>query len=271
MKVVSLVDNISNDCQIKSQHGLSFYIEANNYKLLFDTGASDLFFENAQKLGVNLADIDYAVISHGHYDHGGGLKRFLTENQTAEVFIKKEAFGNFYSKKASGLEYIGLDRQLESNDRIVFASNRFFINENIELFSGVEGKNLFPPLNKSLYEKRGENAVLDSFLHEQNMIVTENGKRALFAGCAHNGIVNIIEFFEEIKQFSPDYVFAGFHLSSPLGDSEDEYIEKVAKAIGGKNIKFYTCHCTGFKAYEKLKNALGGDIYYLSAGESVIL
>ena len=107
MKIISLVDNISNKKGIGCEHGLSLYIETKEKKILFDTGASDLFLENAQKLGVDINDIDYAVLSHGHYDHGGGLKRFLEVNSTAEVIMKREAFEKYYTLRPNGIREIG--------------------------------------------------------------------------------------------------------------------------------------------------------------------
>ena len=90
MRIVSLIDNISERNDIASEHGLSFYIETANHKILFDLGASTLFSKNAKTLGIDLALVDTVIISHGHYDHGGGLKHFMTINQKAKIYIKKE-------------------------------------------------------------------------------------------------------------------------------------------------------------------------------------
>jgi 7,8-dihydropterin-6-yl-methyl-4-(beta-D-ribofuranosyl)aminobenzene 5'-phosphate synthase len=89
MLVKTLVEDTTRSPLLNSEHGLSIYIETNNKKILFDTGAGNLFLKNARKMGVDIRDIDIAVISHGHYDHGGGLRTFLEENENALViFIK---------------------------------------------------------------------------------------------------------------------------------------------------------------------------------------
>jgi 7,8-dihydropterin-6-yl-methyl-4-(beta-D-ribofuranosyl)aminobenzene 5'-phosphate synthase len=233
MKIVSLMDNVSGKEEIGYEHGLSFYIETGRYKLLFDTGAGDLFWENARKLNIDLKDIDYAVISHGHYDHGGGLRRFLAENSKADVFVKKKAFDKHYSRRPDGdTKDIGLDRELKDNKHLVFTGERFFITTGIELFSNVAERDLYTPSNRNLLVETEEGLIEDMFEHEQNLIVTEKGKRVLFMGCAHNGIVKILNLFSEIKLNKPDYVFGGFHLSSPsAGEYETEYIEQLGKYL----------------------------------------
>ncbi len=94
MLIKTLVENTSLSKDFGSEHGLSLYIETQNHKILFDVGASDLFLQNAKKLDVNIADVDFLAISHGHYDHGGGLKTFLEENTKAEVFLRKRQITN---------------------------------------------------------------------------------------------------------------------------------------------------------------------------------
>ncbi|MDD2234946.1 MAG: MBL fold metallo-hydrolase [Desulfitobacteriaceae bacterium] len=87
MLIKTLVENISISKDFGNEHGLSLYIETKKHKILFDVGASELFLQNAKKLDVNITDVDILVISHGHYDHGGGLKVFLQENSAATVYL----------------------------------------------------------------------------------------------------------------------------------------------------------------------------------------
>ena len=91
MIVKVLSENTSSSEKLGSEHGLSLYIETETHKILFDTGASGLFAENAEKMGVDLTRIDLAVISHGHYDHGGGLKTFLGINNRAKIYLHQMA------------------------------------------------------------------------------------------------------------------------------------------------------------------------------------
>ncbi len=116
MIIKTLVENTSISKEYGSEHGLSLYIETQGQKVLFDVGASGLFLENAKKLDVNIADVDFLVISHGHYDHGGGLGTFLQENTKADVFIHRLAFEKHYALRPNEkLEFIGLEEGLKQD------------------------------------------------------------------------------------------------------------------------------------------------------------
>ena len=112
----------------------------------------------------------------------------------------------------------------------------------------------------------------DTFAHEQNLIIEEDGKTLLVTGCAHNGIINILELFQKIKGRMPDYVIGGFHLSSRSGGNEDsDMIDRIGKYLMATKAKFYTCHCTGIEAYERLKSVMGDNIDYLSTGSEITI
>jgi len=101
MIIKTLVENTALSKNFGSEHGLSLYIEANSRKILFDVGASELFLENAKKLNVDICEVDYLIISHGHYDHGGGLRAFLRENTKAEIFLHRLAFEKYYALRSN--------------------------------------------------------------------------------------------------------------------------------------------------------------------------
>ncbi len=271
MIIKALVENTSISKDFGSEHGLSLYIETRKHKILFDVGASELFLQNAEKLDINIADIDFLVISHGHYDHGGGLRTFLKANTTAEVFLHRQAFEKHYARRPNGeLDFIGLEESLKVNRQLIATSERFIIYKGIQVFSNVIQKEPLARSNNGLLTELNGQMTDDSFAHEQNLIIEEDGKSFLVTGCAHNGIINILEHFKELKGHMPDYVIGGFHLSSRSSENEDfDTVDKISKYLLGTKAKYYTCHCTGIKAYERLKSAMGDRIKYLSTGSEI--
>ncbi len=274
MIITVLSENLTSSDKLGSEHGLSLYIETETHKILFDTGASGLFAENAGKLGIDLAKVDLAVISHGHYDHGGGLKTFLGINSRAKVYLHQRAFETHYANRpASAKAYIGLDEGLLPNERFVFCGNRYMIDEALVLFSGVKAKRLVPSGNTDLFVKDGDAFVPDDFAHEQNLIISENGKTLLIAGCAHNGIINIIDQFKMEKGGQPDYVIGGFHLYNH-GTKQNEapdIVDEIGKFLLETHAQYYTCHCTGIESYTRLKAIMGENIDYISTGEQIAI
>ena len=99
MKIIALMENTAAVPDVLSEHGLSLYLEGKGHRILFDTGQSENFAVNAKRLGVDLAAVDLAILSHGHYDHGGGLKRFLELNQKAPVYLSVYAFEPHFNER----------------------------------------------------------------------------------------------------------------------------------------------------------------------------
>lgn len=269
MIIKALTENTSLSEEYSAEHGLSLYIEIGKHKILFDFGETDLFARNAQKLGVDIADVDIAMLSHGHKDHGGGLETFLELNSKALVYAHTKAFEKQYSIKAEGsIKSIGLDSSLLSSNRFVFTADHYNITEGIEVFSFISGKELMSESNNTLFMESGDDKVVDTFEHEHNLIVTENGKSVLFAGCAHNGIVNIMKRYASLKKGYPEYIIGGFHLFNPNTKKSENpgLVKNIALELKSAKSNYYTCHCTGIESYNLLKSVLGDRIGYISAG-----
>lgn len=258
MYVTVLVENTSFTEGLRAEHGLSLYIEANDKKILFDMGQTELFADNAEKLGIHLADVDVAVLSHGHYDHGGGLSKFLEINKKAPVYLSRYAFGaHFHGPE----RYIGLDAALAQNDRLIYTDDTASIGSGLSLYSCNTCQKSFELGSFGLTLKRGGKFFPDDFRHEQYLLVEENHKRVLFSGCSHKGILDIEEWFR------PDVLVGGFHFSKLPTDGT---LAGYAKYLGRFPTAYYTCHCTGTAQFEFMKSYIG-NLHYLSTGRSVKL
>jgi len=271
VKLTVLSENTSVSESLESEHGLGIYIETTGHHILFDTGAGCIFKRNAEKLGVDLATVDLLVISHGHYDHGGGLRTFLEVNSRAKIFIHKQAFEAHYSKRPEGVASIGLDETLLPNERFVFCGDQAVIDENIEIFSRVKAKRLFPSCNATLLMKHDDDFVSDDFAHEQNLVIQQNGKTMLIAGCAHKGIVNIVDACKDRLGQYPDYFVGGFHLTGQRENQSEtpDVVDAIGEYLASTHSRYFTCHCTGTENYQQLKRTMGEKIQYLSTGDRI--
>ncbi len=261
MKITVLTENTSNNDSLISEHGLSLYIETDNQKILFDMGQTDAFAKNANKLGIDLTLVDVAVLSHGHYDHGGGIKTFLNLNKKAFVYLNKNAFGDHFNGSE---KYIGLDKSLMDEQRLVFVDKYKEIARGISLIS-CNDESLYHPIHPfGLGIKINDSIYPESFLHEQYLIMEEKVNKVVFSGCSHKGVLNIQ------KWLGGDIFIGGFHLSKLNLETEDSNnLISVAEELLSYKTKYYTAHCTGVPQYEFLKNIMGDKLNYLSTGDVI--
>ena len=252
MKVTVLVENTTCRQDVIAQHGLSLFIETKHQKILFDMGQDDTFLQNAESLGIDLSKVDIAILSHGHYDHGGGLETFLRINTAAKVYCHAHAFGMHYNGTQ---KYIGLDQTLRQHPRLILTKGRQKLSENL-LLTDCSDLN-WQSDSWGLNRREGEVFLPDDFQHEQYLEITEEDKRILISGCSHKGIVNIS------RHFQPDILIGGFHLNKL---ERTDKIDEIASELLLADTVYYTGHCTGEKQFDLLCRRMGERLQRISAG-----
>ena len=277
MRIINLVENELGETGCEAAHGLSFYVETENHKLLFDTSPSEVVLRNAQKLGVDLTAVDTVILSHGHYDHSGGIIAFMELNPNAKIYMQHNAGGDYYAYDGEdkGFRYIGIDKKILSLPQVQLLEGDTKIDDELQLFTVDKRAFPLPSTNKRLRELRGVEYKQDEFKHEQNLLLTADGKKILFCGCAHNGILNVMETLERKfgKELLPDLVIGGFHLMKRTEFSEADTAEvtEIPNRLKSFKAHFATCHCTGLPVFNQMKEIMGEQLSYVRSGDEVVV
>ena len=277
MRIVNLIENTEGSPKCAFEHGLSFYIETSNHKMLMDLGQTDNALKNAMALGIDLKLVDVVVLSHGHYDHSGGIIPFSKVNDHATIFIQASANGEFYADDGEAADeryrYIGIDKDILKLSQVKLLKGDHVIDDELELFTIHNRTRELPFTNRRLLIREGSDYKADSFGHEHFLVVRDKGKSVLMSGCAHNGILNILDAYKAKYGNLPDVVISGFHLmvKREYREYELEEVRNIAKELSKYKAIFYTCHCTGIPAFEEMKKIMGNQLKYIHSGDEMIL
>lgn len=272
MKIYVLIENTASGNLI-CEHGLSLLIENKDKKILLDAGSTDKFLENADCMGIDLSDIDFAVLSHGHYDHSGGFDALFEINHNVKVYAKKEAACTYYSGNG-GMHEIGVPREvLAHNDRFIFTDKNAEIDNGIYLI-GHNTENLSAIGQKAkLYKEENTCIVPDDFIHEQSLVFDTQKGLVIFNSCSHAGAANIIREVREYCDNKQIYAYiGGLHMKGKADGKEicafsDDEIDLLCDAVKEEKISMiYTGHCTGLPGLEKMKERLGDTVQALTTG-----
>ena len=259
MKWTVLSDNRTHDNLLDTEHGLSILLETDKHHILLDTGASDIFIHNANRMGIDLSTVDYVFISHGHSDHAGGLRHLLEINKKAKFIVSPDAMsGKFFSKRGN-LHSITAEWPKIDEGRLALIDQTRAIAEDIHVIAHISHKHQIPKGNKNLYvQKPNGDYVHDDFRHELALYVDG----LLFTGCAHSGLMNILA----VCKWPFHTVVGGFHLLD--GQETEENLIALAQRLKASypNTQFYTGHCTGDGVCEIIKSVMGEQLHSFRCG-----
>ncbi len=279
MKITVLIENKTERDDLTAEHGLSFHIAYNGASYLLDAGSSGAFADNAKVLGVDLSAVDTAVLSHGHYDHADGLRRFFAENNSAKLHLMKTASDGYFSLKNNNYHFVGIHQDLCTayGDRFVPVTGITELAPGVTLVPDTMSSGPFASRETHLFRKVSEdNFVPDDFSHEQSLVFETPNGLVVFNSCSHSGIVNIVRGV--LNAFPGNRVCAvvgGFHMMSPGQNAmncTEDYVRAVGDMLADMGVKtIYTGHCTGDAAFSYLRAHLGDRVRYLYTGETIEL
>ncbi|MCR4842032.1 MAG: MBL fold metallo-hydrolase, partial [Eubacterium sp.] len=231
MKIINLIENTEGASGCAAAHGLSFYVETKSHKLLVDLGPSAQTLENAAHLGVDLEAVDTVILSHGHYDHSGGIMPFAGINSKAKIYMQCSATDDYYSDvnaedTEDGYRFIGIDGRIQDLPQVVFVDGDLKIDDELFIFTIDERSHPLPSTNDRLFVKKEGEYIHDDFGHEHFVVVSDEGKNVLLSGCAHNGILSILDAYKDKFGGEPDIAISGFHLMRE-GDYTPEEVAEI--------------------------------------------
>lgn len=272
MKIRFLTENKTTSEGILAEHGLSIHIETGGIRILFDSGASDVFAFNAERMGVDLSEVDLAVVSHGHYDHTGGFPLFCRMNREAPVYIHKNAFRQSHGSSGGRIEeeMCGIrwnDEQKKAMEsRMHLTDGPVYITGDIVITGTIPTAKGFEPSEKFYYRNLDGNPIEDDMSHEQALVIREREGIYLFSGCSHRGVMSAIEAAKEIfPEEKVAMVISGMHLYEADHKSRAEVINGI---LAADVEKVMPVHCTGMEAICELKSMMRDRCVIAQAGDS---
>lgn len=275
MKITVLMENTTSDPRLTAEHGLSLYIEYRGRAFLLDAGSSGDFAANADRLGVSLEPVEACFLSHGHYDHAGGLTAFLDRNPGAPVYAMENAACPYYSGDGEQRHPIGIPRPVLQRlpGRLVPVRELTQCRPGIWLLPhstpGLEAVGAA----KKLYREKNGVIFPDDFSHEMTVVFETSAGLVLCNSCCHGGLEAVLQ--EAAGAFPGRKLCAflgGLHMRGKKNGVEictftPPQLEAVASAAVRYGLEaVYTGHCTGGAAYRQLAALMGNRLHPLTTG-----
>jgi 7,8-dihydropterin-6-yl-methyl-4-(beta-D-ribofuranosyl)aminobenzene 5'-phosphate synthase len=254
-----------------AEHGLSFYIEAEARKILFDTGQNLALSNNARVLGIDLNQIDTVVLSHGHYDHSGGLQSILETNSNFTLYGHPDVFSPKVKKNNEHYKYIGIP--VEKNDILAGGISLKLDRSPVEIAPGVMTsgeialENDFEDVEPMFFLKKDDDVIPDTLADDQALILDTAKGVVVLLGCSHRGVINTLNHVSRLKGKSKIHaILGGLH----LGKASDGKLAKIIDRLRGFDLEMLGVgHCTGPRAFLALANEFKDRVFLNTVGNKV--
>ena len=272
--VTTLVNN-SAPANLQSEHGLSFWIEFEGSHILFDTGQSDIVVKNAKLLNINLASTETIVLSHGHYDHTGGIPAVVKIARKVNIYLHPEALKPKFGRKNNKTKAIGMPDsskqvvlRLASNKKITMTKTPTEVSKGLFVTGSIPRKTSFEDTNSFFFVDENCRKP-DTFPDDQAMFFDSPKGLIVLLGCAHAGVVNTLHYVAKLSGEGRVYaVIGGTHLLN----ASVERIERTIEVLRQYDVqKIGLAHCTGSNAIKKFKNGFSDQCFVCSVGTKILL
>jgi len=272
LKITTLVDNYALfGSGFWAEHGLSFLIEADDGKILFDTGQSkEVIAHNLERLKVDLSDLNHIVLSHGHYDHTGGLMEVARRTENTKILAHPNIFDEKYVKRNNKYKRIGIPFNIDELKN----SYKFHLEkEGTEILKGVRTTGQIPRITefehvpKRFYIKKNDTYINDNIIDDQSLILETQSGIMVILGCTHSGLINTLYHIKGITGKNELWgLIGGVHLWS----AKEEQLQKTAKALKEFNPQIIgLSHCSGLNAFLYFSKVFGEKVFLNSAGSVI--
>jgi 7,8-dihydropterin-6-yl-methyl-4-(beta-D-ribofuranosyl)aminobenzene 5'-phosphate synthase len=272
VELVILVDDTARSDALRAEHGLSILISGPRRKALFDAAATaETLLANAEQLGVDLAEVDTVVISHGHYDHTGGLAAAVKRRPGLKVYVHAGAFNRRWADEpGKPLRDISCPHSIERLYQSGAVFHSVTAPERLEEWLVVSGPIGGPKHGPDTFVvRKGGEMVVDGFEDEMYALVRGRKGWTAVTGCCHRGLKNMLRSARFLARGRPLVgLIGGLHLYR-AGEEEIQRTAELIRRFGIQEV--YPCHCTGAEAVRRLEEALPGQVHPLAAGSRVAL
>ena len=276
LKIRLLSENYARKRHMLAEHGLSIWIEADNKNILFDTGQSDIFSHNARHAGIDISKADMLVISHGHYDHTGGVPEFCRINEKAPIYVHQGAFSKrYYGLKEPGIN-IGIlwvvHETGELNipfERLVMGKGPVLIGSNIVISGEIPVTVAFEEAPNNFYIDDGNGKLSQDLIVDERILIIEGCKGIyIFAGCSHAGVINCIKYAQKLF---PGKKIAGIIAGMHLENVTDTRLKMTIRNFLDHDIETVVpLHCTGMLSICEMKRLLKERCKMPTVGDEII-
>ena len=267
--ITILVNNTAPD-GLQCEHGLSFWIEYNGNHILFDTGQTNIIVNNAKQMGVNLTETDTVILSHGHYDHTGGIPSVFAVNENATLYLHPKSIDAKYSKKPNRVKVVGMSKatrevidSMAAKGKIVMTESTTEVVPDLFVTGTIPRKTSFEDTGGDFYLDECC-AVVDEMIDDQAIYFKTKKGLVVLLGCAHSGVVNTLDYISSLTGEKRIYaVLGGMHLAKASPKRMDRTIEAI-KRYDVQELG--PAHCTGNNAMEQFKKVFSDQYFECTVG-----